>query len=80
MGYAIGACFGGWFGSISVGWRVGFYLSAALTMSLFAINCWCLPMEHRKEPIVWSKLRTEIDWIGILISSTSMGLLSYSLA
>ena len=80
IGFAIGILLGGWFGSISVGWRVGFYLSAVLTMMLFAINCWCLPNEHRKEAVVWSRLRTEIDWIGVLISSISMGLLSYCLA
>ena len=80
LGFAIGILFGGWFESTSIGWRPGFYLTAAITMILFAINCWCLPSERQKEGVVWSRLKEDIDWIGVLISSISMGLLSYSFA
>lgn len=79
-GFAIGILLGGCFASIGVGWRLGFYLCAAVTLSLFAINFWCLPRQHRQNGILWSRLKTDIDWMGVTISSTSMGLLSYSLS
>ena len=58
LGFAIGILFGGWFESTSIGWRPGFYIAAAVTMALFAVNCWALPKEHRKEGVVWSRLKT----------------------
>ena len=80
LGFAIGILVGGWFESTSIGWRPGFYLVAAINAALFAINCYCLPPEQRKGTRIWTRLKSEIDWIGIVISSISMGLLSYSLA
>ncbi|KAL6718193.1 hypothetical protein ACLMJK_004281 [Lecanora helva] len=80
LGFAIGILLGGWFESTSIGWRPGYYYTAALAAALFMVNCWCLPYEGRRERKVWSRLQSDIDWIGILISSTSMGLISYSLA
>lgn len=80
LGFAIGILVGGWFESTSVGWRPGFYWSAAVNMVLFAVNCRCLPYERLTEGGIWTRLKQDIDWIGVVISSTSMGLISYSLA
>ncbi|KAI4161895.1 MAG: hypothetical protein LQ342_004461 [Letrouitia transgressa] len=80
LGFAMGILVGGWFESTSIRWRPGLYCTAAIGMALFAINCWCLPYERWKGDAVWSRLKRDIDWIGVLISSVSMGLLSYSLA
>ena len=80
LGFAVGILVGGWFETTSIGWRAAFYWTAAITMALFVVNCWCLPFEERKEGVVWIRLKTDVDWIGVLISSVSMGLLSYSLA
>lgn len=79
LGFAIGILLGGWFGTVTVGWRPGFYLCAAMTMILFAVNYLGLPHENRREGIRWGKLKADIDWMGVIISSTSMGVLSYSL-
>lgn len=80
LGFAIGILVGGWFESTLIGWRPGFYWTAAVNMMLFTVNCWCLPHERRKESVIWRRLKRDIDWVGILISSISMGLISYSLA
>ena len=80
LGFAIGILLGGWVQTVGVGWRVGFYAVAGVTMALFAVNCWGLPYDEKKVKIVWRKLKTDVDWIGVVISSTSMALLSYSLA
>ncbi|KAL9037342.1 MAG: hypothetical protein Q9214_005744 [Letrouitia sp. 1 TL-2023] len=80
LGFAMGILLGGWFESTSIRWRPGLYCTAAIGMTLFAVNCWCLPFERQQRGVVWSRLKRDIDWIGVLISSVSMGLLSYSLA
>ena len=80
LGFAIGILVGGWFESTSIGWRPGFYGTAVLNMILFAVNYWCLPHARRTENDIWARLKQNIDWIGVLISSVAMGLLSYSLA
>lgn len=80
LGFAIGILLEGCFESVGVGWRPGLYLCAAVTMTLFAVNAWFLPRDQRDEKIDWSRMRTDVDWIGVIISSTSMALLSYSLS
>lgn len=80
LGFAVGILLGGCLESIGVGWRLGFYMCAAVTISLLAVNFWSLPRQHQQDRILWSRLKTDIDWMGVAISSTSMGLLSYSLS
>ena len=80
LGFAIGILIGGWFESTAIGWRPGFYSTAAVAIVFLAINCFCLPHDGRKEGVKWARLRQDIDWVGVLISSTSMGLVSYNLA
>ncbi|KAL9607586.1 MAG: hypothetical protein Q9167_007512 [Letrouitia subvulpina] len=48
LGFAMGILIGGWFESTSIRWRPGLYCTAAIGMTLFAVNCWCLPYERRK--------------------------------
>ena len=79
LGFAIGIILEGYFESMAIGWRTGFYVCAAVTSTLCLVNFRYLP-HHNKEKINWSKLRIEVDWVGVILSSTSMGLLSYSLS
>ena len=80
FGFSVGLLLGGVFESTTVRWKLGFYLCAGAAMVLFAVNCWFLPPEHEKRVVVWSRLKSDIDWIGLLISSTSLGLMSYVFA
>lgn len=62
------------------GWRFGFYLCGAATMVLAAANCFVLPSGISKGQFSWARVVHEVDWIGVLISSTSLGCFSYVFA
>lgn len=79
LGYSIGLILGGVFTN-TIGWRWGYYLSAIINTGLFAGALWGLPSEKSREAVSWGRLLHEIDWIGALIISISLGLLSYVLA
>lgn len=79
FGFSIGLVLGGIF-EATIGWRLGFYISSGCTLFLFVINFWYLPQDREMEAITWARLRRDIDWIGALISSTGLGLLSYIFA
>lgn len=80
LGFSVGLLLGGVSESAAVGWRLGIYICAGFTIILFAVNFSCLPQDRPKEAMTWARFATEIDWIGVLISSTSLGLMSYVLA
>lgn len=79
LGYSIGLILGGVFTN-TIGWRWGYYLSAIINALLFAGALWGLPDEKSREAVSWGRLLHEIDWIGALVISISLGLLSYVLA
>ena len=80
LGFQVGLVLSGVFADSSVTWRFAFYLCAGATMLFFGISCWCLPQDRPREPLSWVRLAHEIDWIGILISSISLGFMSYVFA
>ena len=77
VGFSIGLLIGGLL-SNSIGWRWGFYLTSIVSGSIFALAFWTLPQVEHRRPNLWAHIKNEIDWIGILIGSTSVGLLSYA--
>ena len=79
LGYSIGLILGGVFTN-TIGWRWGYYLSAMINATLFVGAIRGLPANERKEPVSWGRLLHEIDWIGAMTISVSLGLLSYVLA
>jgi MFS family permease len=80
LGWSVGLFLGGVFESTPLGWRLGFYFCAGLTILLSGINCWTLPRDGAREPATLAKLAYGIDWIGVLLSSTCLGMLSYVFA
>ncbi|RAH75713.1 aminotriazole resistance protein [Aspergillus aculeatinus CBS 121060] len=80
LGFAVGLVFGGLFQGSSLGWRFGFYLCAGVTGTLMVINYFKLPHDAAREPITLRRLRAEIDWIGIVLSSSCLGIISYVFA
>ena len=79
LGYSLGLILGGVFTN-TIGWRWGYYLSAIINTALFAGAVWGLPAVGGRKTVFWGRLLHEIDWIGALIISISLGLLSYVLA
>jgi MFS family permease len=90
LGYAVGLVVGGVFVD-TIGWRYGYYISAVVNGILSAAAFCALPGipsalsavgpetgASRRE--TWYKTLANIDWIGVLFISASLGLLSYVLA
>lgn len=78
LGYSAGLLLGGVYAD-TVGWRWGFYISAILNAGLLACG-WCVLPRRANTKAFWHSLRHEIDWVGGLISSSSLALLSYVLS
>lgn len=78
VGYAVGLVLGGIFVD-SIGWRFGYYIAATVNVILFVVAWWALPTDsvatnqrHR--------LIHDIDWIGGILASSALGILSYVFA
>ncbi|KAK5009421.1 hypothetical protein LTR28_001118 [Elasticomyces elasticus] len=80
LGYSVGLIVGGVF-TDSIGWRWGFHLSALLNVLLSAAALFALPADSpdTNGSPWYRRLVAEIDWLGALIISTALGLLSYVL-
>jgi MFS family permease len=80
VGYTVGIVLGGVFAG-TIGWRWAYYLAAIVNVMLLASAIWGLPADGRdQEGGVWKRLRSEIDWVGALLTTVSISLLSYVLA
>lgn len=83
VGFSVGLVLGGVFVD-GIGWRWGYYIGAIVTFVIFIVSIFGVPLDPLAEMQSWStinkRLRTDIDWIGCLLLSTSMGLFSYVLS
>ncbi|KAH7233967.1 major facilitator superfamily domain-containing protein [Fusarium redolens] len=65
----------------TIGWRSGWYLCGGMTLLLFAVGWWSLPKPHSLSATSkWQNIKTRVDWVGGLLASSSMSLLTYFLA
>lgn len=85
MSQVLGFSFGLVIGGILVdtaGWRFGWYLYGAITLTSSAVGFWSLPNPAKFES--WKTLRRDlssrVDWVGALLASAFMALVSYFLA
>ncbi|KAI3320868.1 MFS general substrate transporter [Xylariaceae sp. AK1471] len=79
MGFLIGLIIGGILTDL-VSWRLGFYIVAGINAFVLVVSVFCVPNDTRQHGLVLQRFRDEIDWIGVLVISTALGLLSYVLA
>ncbi len=79
IGFSIGLVVGGILAD-GPGWRVGFYIAAAINTVFLGLAIFGLPKPAEPTRLSLSRLRTEIDWPGALILSTALALLSYVFA
>ncbi|CAG8925864.1 unnamed protein product [Penicillium salamii] len=81
VGFGLGLVLGGVF-SDTIGWRWGFYATAVLNAAVLALAVWALPptIDGILEKASFSRLVHDIDWVGALLISTCLALLSYELA
>ncbi|KFY64201.1 hypothetical protein V497_01785 [Pseudogymnoascus sp. VKM F-4516 (FW-969)] len=80
LGWFLGLLVGGICEGSQPGWRLAVYITAALTILLGLVNIWSLPNDRRKDSSSWSSFYRSVDWIGLAISSTCFGTLSYVFA
>lgn len=58
-----------------------FYTAAILNTATVAVAIFTLPKTpNDSAPVTWSRFRSEIDWVGALMASTSMAMISYVFA
>ncbi|KAF4981147.1 hypothetical protein FZEAL_2981 [Fusarium zealandicum] len=81
LGFSFGLVIGGVLID-TIGWRAGWYLYGGITLLLSAIGTWSLP---KSEPVgsfqnLVHNVKTKVDWVGALLASIFMALLSYFLA
>ncbi|SCV36728.1 related to aminotriazole resistance protein [Fusarium fujikuroi] len=80
LGFSFGIVIGGILVD-TIGWRSAWYLYGGITLLLSAIGFWSLPKSAPlgTQDIVHS-LKTKVDWVGALLASAFMALISYFLA
>lgn len=64
----------------TVGWRVGYIIGGAVSFVSFIVGIWSLPKDLHLGGSVATRLAKDIDWVGAIVASTSLALLSYVLA
>ncbi|ERF73309.1 hypothetical protein EPUS_03142 [Endocarpon pusillum Z07020] len=80
MGFLVGLVIGGIL-TDTIGWRPAFYILAGINAVVFCTALTCLPEKvGGARADVLHRFKTEIDWLGVVLISTSLGLLSYVLA
>ena len=80
IGFGFGITLGGVI-TDRLGWQWGFYFTSVFGALVLGFSWWQLPsIEEKREGKVWSRVKAEIDWVGVGIASSSLALLSYVLA
>jgi MFS family permease len=83
VGFSIGLVLGGIFVQ-SIGWRYGYYIGAVLIFLIFIVSIFGIPAdpasEFRTFSAIMKRLKSEVDWTGVLLISTSLGMFSYVLS
>ncbi|KAL3587594.1 hypothetical protein FPOAC2_13491 [Fusarium poae] len=81
LGFTLGLIVGGVLVD-SIGWRSGWYICGVVTLLLFVVGLWSLPkleLPGSFRSTLYS-LRLKVDWVGTLLASALMALLSYFLS
>jgi hypothetical protein len=79
LGYSAGLFLGGVLVD-SIGWRWGWYIASILSMLVFGVVFRAVPRQKQMSSDTWRRLACGTDWIGALIASACLGILSYVLA
>ena len=78
LGFSLGLVLGGVFVD-TIGWRVGWYICAAVIMLCLIIGIWSLPRDSLAQAPSLQRLKVDIDWIGAILATACLALLSYVL-
>ena len=76
---ALGLVLGGVF-SDTIGWRWSYYIMAIISFCVSVTSIWSLPTVTHHSKKEWGRqLREDVDWVGAVILSLSLGMLLYVL-
>jgi MFS family permease len=78
IGFALGLTLGGVLAQWN--WRYGFFLPAILNFALFIVAWFAIPKDNRSRASMGSRLVHDIDWVGALLASTALAMISYVFA
>ena len=90
VGFAVGLAIGGVL-TDTIGWRWCFFIAAIFNVVLFAMAVWGLPKSidapadapgtaYLTWSQKWEQIKHEIDWVGAIIASASLAMISYVFA
>lgn len=80
VGFGLGLTLSGAFTG-TIGWQWGFYAAAIANLVMFVVAAWQLPQNVQSASYdVWQRLVSDIDWVGALVASISLAMLSYVIA
>jgi MFS family permease len=81
LGFSFGLVLGGVLQDL-IGWRAAWFIYGGITLGLSAVATWALPKAHYERSFrgTLQNFKNRVDWVGALLASTFMALLSYLLA
>jgi MFS family permease len=80
VGFGLGLTLGGVVTG-TIGWKWGFFIGAITNVIMLAVATWQLPKNvPNTTNDMWRRLGSDIDWVGVVVASISLALLSYSIA
>ena len=80
LGFSVGLVLAGIL-TQTVGWRFGLYLIAGINAAVVVLSGFGVDESKKPSPReIWSRFKRDIDWIGILIASAFLAMLSFVLA
>lgn len=81
LGFSFGLVLGGILQDL-IGWRAAWYIYGGLTLALSGVATWALPTSHYERTFrgTMHNFKERVDWVGALLASIFMALLSYLFA
>ncbi|KAI9036808.1 uncharacterized protein KD926_001263 [Aspergillus affinis] len=80
VGFGLGLTLGGIIAA-KIGWQWGFHAAAIINFVMLFLAAWQLPRnEYPSARVIGQRLLNDIDWVGVIIASTSLAILSYVIA
>lgn len=80
LGYALGLILGGTF-TDTVGWRWAYFIMAIINFVISMTSIWSLPNVRHVSSKTWPRrLVEDVDWVGVVGLSVSLGLIMFNLA
>lgn len=80
LGYALGLILGGIF-TDTIGWRWAYFIMAIINFVISMASIWSLPNVRHVSSKTWPRrLVEDVDWVGVVGLSVSLGLIMFNLA